>query len=106
MPLSHDSKPSMRHRRQKYQIEMRRRADKKPEPISPRMAKRRLLQRLAADHQKAQVSLARALREVGVPWRALEVAVHKKLKGQWRRIDNAFLERLFEERGVKFKEAA
>lgn len=92
MPLSHDSKPRNRSRRNKSALVTKTYAKK----ASPhRAAMRRLLQRRFEAHCKAQRQLEEALRSYGVSWRQLEKMVHQHLGGKFNKLTYSQVEKWF-----------
>lgn len=98
MPISHDGKPRMKHRREKAQYMLA--VPKRP---SKRSVRRRLLQRSAADYCRAQIELEKTFRALGIRWRDVERAVG----GNWKLLtEKSWLDGFFAARGIKFQEAA
>jgi hypothetical protein len=102
MPLSHDSKPRKKPRRQKYQKEREKRGN--VVKLSPRQAFRRKLRENFLEVCKAQRELEQALRAVGISWRKLEKAVHALADGRWAKVDPAFLKAFLAAEGVHFEQ--
>lgn len=103
MPLSHDSKPRKRSRRQKAQRVSRGIAKPK---LSKRQFVRRRLRENFLEVCKAQRELEAALRAVGVSWRRLEKAVAEMADGKWAKVNPDFIKKFLAAEGVKFAEAA
>jgi hypothetical protein len=81
MPISHDGKPRCRHRREKYQNDIRKHA-----LPSVRGMRRRLLRRAANDAYRAQLQIELELRRNGISWHTVAKQVAAQVQGKWGRL--------------------
>jgi len=85
MPKSHDAKPRNRHRRTKAAKRQR------GKTLSLRSVIRRVRSPEIARLFDAQQALEHALREKGIRWRQIEIAIRDQKGGRWTKLDDLFV---------------